>query len=68
MAISAKRTGNVLVITLDVDPAKATVSKSAAAKAAEKGLPVPAPRLLCSTGGFINFDGIKVSLNAMLPD
>lgn len=68
MAITAKRNGNTLVITVDVDPAKATVSKSALAKATEKGLPAPAARLLASTGGFVNYDGIKVSLNAMLAD
>lgn len=68
MAISAKRSGNTLVITVDFDPAKATISKSSIAKALKAGLPAPTEaKQLASTGGFVNFDGIKVSLNAMLP-
>ena len=63
---TSKVVGDELIITIDISKAAldgATISKSAAAKALEKGLPVPAPSLVATSCGFQNVGKVKYSLN-----
>jgi hypothetical protein len=66
MAYSAKVEGNELVIRVDISKEAleaATVSKSSAAKAEAKGLPVPPASLVATSCGFQNAGKVKYSLN-----
>lgn len=62
MSITSKVEGDKLILTIDIS-GKPTVSKSAAQKAADKGLPMPAPTLIASSGGFMRQGNVKFSLN-----
>lgn len=64
MAINGTRKGNQLILTIDLAE-KPTVSKSAIAKAIKAGQDPSKvePTMLATTGGFMRFDGCKVSLN-----
>lgn len=66
MSVSHEVKGNKLIITVDLD-AKRTQSKSALAKAAEKGLDastVPAS-MIANSGGFVRAGDAKYSLNVI---
>jgi hypothetical protein len=61
--VSGEVKGDSLILTINLK-APLTVSKAEATKAAEQKRE-PKASLLASTGGFIQFGDVKVSLNAM---
>jgi hypothetical protein len=63
MNVKGEMKGDVLCLFIDTT-VKPSVSKAEAEKAAKAGRQ-PEAKMIATTGGFIQFGSVKVSLNAM---